>query len=157
MPQNRLVTRQASSASVSRAGLRRHGSFVFQRSVVRRDTVTRVAPSYSSTMAGEVFGVDGAIILLIPLLVVLVVIALVVSLSRTGRNSTRSLESGDTAVALPNSPFVDPGIRANESDDLVSALERIGQLHVTGVLNDIEFRQAKGRLLGSPGEAGSQS
>jgi uncharacterized membrane protein len=79
-------------------------------------------------MAGEVFGVDGAIILLLPLLVVLVVVVLVLRGSGSaGRPSKRSPEPASASAA--------------------DEIAKLAALHAAGALTDDEFSGHKAKLL----------
>jgi hypothetical protein len=52
------------------------------------------------------------------------------------------------APAAPAAPAPPPAPAAPEADDLVTQLQRLGDLHAAGTLTDDEFAAAKARLLG---------
>lgn len=60
------------------------------------------------------------------------------------------LQAQAAQQAQQSSPGVTPAApAASAGDDLLAQLERLGQLHAQGVLDDAEFTAAKGRLLGA--------
>lgn len=67
------------------------------------------------------------------------------SMIDVANRATRALA---TAPAAPPPP----SDRAEDADDIVTALERLAELHRDGALDEAEYRAAKERILGGGGE-----